>query len=298
MTRQNQGAGQISNFSIKGQVFEAPVVAPGLYIAATPIGNLGDVTIRVLETLAGSDFIACEDTRVTAKLLRHYAISTKAVSYHEHNANITGPKLIEELKADKAIILVSDAGTPLVSDPGSRLVKSAREAGIKVYPLPGASAPLAALVASGLPAASWTFTGFLPSRQGARISALKAHIGSDATVIFFESPNRLGKTLRDMEVVFGPDRLACVARELTKLHEEVTTAPISQLATDYSDRTVKGEVVVLVAPREEDAQDPDDLLRELLQSMPLSQAATQAASLTGLSKRDLYQRALAIREEK
>lgn len=271
---------------------------PALYLAATPIGNLGDVTLRVLETLAGADVIACEDTRVTGKLLRHFGIQNKTVSYHEHNADDAGPKLIAQVKAGKSVIAVSDAGTPLVSDPGFRLVATAQSEGVKVVPLPGASAPLAGLVASGLPNESWTFLGFLPSKQGARISTLQPYVNSQSTLIFFESPNRLTKTLEDMNEVFGRERMACVARELTKLHEEIATDALSTLSAHFSGKTIKGEIVILIAPEtKEKAIDTESLLRELLQSMPVSKAAAEAANLTGQSKRDLYQLALSIKDD-
>ncbi len=287
----------ITQYTIKGAVLTALKPEPALYLAATPIGNLGDVTLRVLETLAGADLIACEDTRVTGKLLRHFGISTKIVPYHEHNADEVGPKLISEVMSGKSVIVVSDAGTPLVSDPGFRLVASAQAEGVKVVPLPGASAPLAGLVASGLPNESWTFCGFLPSKQGARVSALQAQTNAASTLIFFESPNRLTKTLSDMIEVFGSERKACVARELTKLHEEIATDTLGALSEHFSSKTIKGEIVILVAPEaEEKVIDTESLLRELLQSMPVSKAAAEAANLTGQSKRDLYQLALSIKE--
>ncbi len=270
---------------------------PGLYLAATPIGNLGDITIRVLETLAGCDVIACEDTRVTGKLLRHYGIVNKTISYHEHNAETAGPQLIEAVKQGKSVVLVSDAGTPIVSDPGFRLVALARTANVPVIPLPGSSAPLAALVASGLASETWTFAGFLPSKQGARIARLSEFTGQSATVIFFESPNRLIKTLQDMVEVFGPDRHVCVARELTKLHEEITTLPLSEMIASYEDRSVKGEIVLLVAPDETpQAVDATALVAELLQTMSTNKAASEAAAITGKSKRELYQLALSLKE--
>lgn len=254
--------------------------------------------MRVLETLAGCDVIACEDTRVTGKLLRHYGIGKKTIAYNEHNANVSGPKLIVEIKAGKSVVLVSDAGTPIVSDPGFRLVAEARKENLPVFPLPGASAPLAALAASQLPAETWTFDGFLPSKQGARIARLETLANLPSTLIFFESPNRLTKTLTDMVQVFGKSRNACVARELTKLHEEFRTAPLSELEESYRDQTVKGEVVILVAPPEvQDITDTESLLRELLQTMSVSKAAAEAAQLTGGSKRDLYQKALALKDE-
>lgn len=282
---------------IRGQGFDAPKSEAGLYLAATPIGNLGDVTLRVLDALAGADLIACEDTRVTSKLVRHFAIQTKLVPYHEHNANEAGPRLLADVRSGKAVVLVSDAGTPVVSDPGARLVIAAREAGLKVIPLPGASAPLAALVASGLPSESWTFCGFLPTKQGARIAALEARAHSSDTLIFFESPNRLTKTLADMISVFGAERRASVGRELTKMHEEVTTTSLAELATHYGDRTIKGEIVLLVAPQTgEQAIDAETLLLELMATLPVSKAAAEAATLTGQPKRDLYQLALQLKE--
>ncbi len=254
--------------------------------------------MRVLETLAGCDLIACEDTRVTGKLLRHFGISTKTISYHEHNAENAGSRIIEDLKAGKSVVQVSDAGTPLVSDPGFRLLDLALEAGISVWPLPGATAPITALVASGLPNEVWTFAGFLPTKQGARKTKLEGLSAIPSTLIFFESPNRLDKSLRDMAEVFGRERKACVARELTKMHEEVIRANLGELAKQYEGKSVKGEIVIVVAPpAEQQIQDTETLLLELMQNMSVSRAATEAAVLTGNSKRDLYQQALALKEK-
>ena len=288
-----------SSFRIKNQEFAAPHVEPGLYITATPIGNLGDITLRVLETLAGCDLIACEDTRVTGKLLRHYGIKTKTISYHEHNANVAGPKLIVDLKAGKAVTLVSDAGTPLVSDPGFRLVEEVRAEGLPVWPLPGSTAPVAALVASGLPAETWLFGGFLPTKQVARRKRLEELKDVSATLIFFESPNRLDKALADMGVVLGTVRKAAIARELTKLHEEISCGTLGELATRYSDKKTRGEIVIVIAPPDDASQthDIEALLRELLEQMPVSRAAAEAAELTGLPRRELYTIALAIRDQ-
>ena len=252
----------------------------------------------MLETLAGCDLIACEDTRVTGKLLRHYGITTKAISYHEHNAITAGPRIVEDLKSGKSVVQVSDAGTPLVSDPGFRLIDLAQEAGIPVWPLPGATAPVTALVASGLPNEVWTFAGFLPTKQGARKARLESLSAIPSTLIFFESPNRVDKSLADMVEVFGEDRIACVARELTKLHEELITGTLSELASIFSDKSAKGEIVVLIAPPlEKEIQDTETLLLELMQSMSVSKAAAEAAVLTGNSKRDLYQQALQLKDK-
>lgn len=287
----------ISQYTIKGTVLTALKPEPALYLAATPIGNLGDVTLRVLETLAGADLIACEDTRVTGKLLRHFGIQNKTVAYHEHNADAVGPELIKEVRAGKAVVVVSDAGTPLVSDPGFRLVSTAQAEGVRVVPLPGASAPLAGLIASGLPNESWTFCGFLPSKQGARVSTLQTWSNAGSTLIFFESPNRLTKTLDDMISVFGGDRRGCVAREMTKLHEEIATDSLQALSLHFASKQVKGEIVILIAPEtQENTIDPESLLRELLETMPVSKAAAEAAILTGQSKRDLYQLALSLKD--
>ncbi len=254
--------------------------------------------MRVLETLAGCDLIACEDTRVTGKLLRHFGISTKTISYHEHNAENAGSRIIEDLKAGKSVVQVSDAGTPLVSDPGFRLLDLALEAGISVWPLPGATAPITALVASGLPNEVWTFAGFLSTKQGARKTKLEGLSAIPSTLIFFESPNRLDKSLRDMAEVFGRERKACVARELTKMHEEVIRANLGELAKQYEGKSVKGEIVIVVAPpAEQQIQDTETLLLELMQNMSVSKAAAEAAVLTGNSKRDLYQQALALKEK-
>ncbi|MEM7215467.1 MAG: 16S rRNA (cytidine(1402)-2'-O)-methyltransferase [Pseudomonadota bacterium] len=281
---------------MRGHIHSAPFVEPGLYLAATPIGNLGDITIRVLEHLAGCDVIACEDTRVTAKLLRHYGIRKKTVSYNEHNAGMSGSRLIEDIIDGKSVVLVSDAGTPVISDPGFRLVAEARKNEIPVIPLPGASAPLAALIASGIDSDTWTFAGFLPSRQGSRLTRLEEAARLNSTLIFFESPNRLVKSLADMVTVFGPERHACVARELTKVHEEFNTASLQNLLSEFQNRTVKGEVVIVVAPPQQDNPvDADVLLTDLLETMSVSKAAAEAAQLTGLSKRDMYQRALLLR---
>lgn len=286
-------------FSISGVQIPARAVEPGLYVVATPIGNLADITLRALHVLAGANLIACEDTRVSAKLLRHYGIESRMVSYHEHNANAAGPKIIAALERGESVALITDAGTPLVSDPGFRLVAEARARGIPVWPLPGASAPVAALSASGMPAETFLFGGFLPSRETARRKRLRELAGIPATLIFFESPNRLGRALEDIAAELGTGRPVTVARELTKLHEEFVSMPAGELAGKYREAAVKGEIVLLVGPPEASAEqaDPDALLAELLERMSLSQAAAEAARLTGIGRRDLYQRALALSQE-
>src|SRR5262245_49582458 len=206
-------------FSVGGQGLSAPAIPPGLYLVATPIGNLADITLRALEVLAAAELIACEDTRVTSVLLRRYGIAAPLAAYHEHNAARQRPRLLAALAAGKAVALVSDAGTPLVSDPGYRLAAAARDAGHAVIPIPGPSAVLAALVASGLPTDTFLFAGFLPVKAGPRAARLAALAGVPATLVFFEAPQRLGAALAALAAAYGGDRPARVARELTKIHE-------------------------------------------------------------------------------
>jgi len=272
---------------------------PALYLVATPIGNLGDITLRALETLAGADMVACEDTRVTRVLLDRYGIRQRPTAYHEHNAAEAGPRLIEALESGRSVALVSDAGTPLVSDPGFRLVEQAQAHGIRVVPIPGASAVLAALTASGLPSDAFFFAGFLPVKDGqkrTRLGELKAVPG---TLIFFESPRRLADTLEAMADVFGA-RQAAIGRELTKAFEEIRTGTLAELAAHYAEAdTPKGEVVICVAPpgeRPETADDVDKLLISLASEMPASKAAAEAARMTGQQKPALYRRLLELKE--
>jgi 16S rRNA (cytidine1402-2'-O)-methyltransferase len=272
---------------------------PALYLVATPIGNLGDITLRALETLGGADVLACEDTRVTRVLLDRYGIANKPYAYHEHNADEMGPRLLAALQEGRSVALVSDAGTPLVSDPGYRLGQMAIEAGIKVVPIPGASAPLAALVASGLPNDAFLFAGFLPVKDKGRRDRLAELSKVPATLIFFESPHRIAATLASAADVLGEARAACVGRELTKAFEEISRGSLGELAEAFRSRTVKGEIVFLVGPPAYDdvpgTVDVETLLAELSASMPAAKAAAEAARLTGLSKRDLYQRIVAMK---
>jgi 16S rRNA (cytidine1402-2'-O)-methyltransferase len=267
---------------------------PALYLVATPIGNLGDITLRALETLSGADVLACEDTRVTRVLLDRYGIANRPYAYHEHNADEAGPRLLAALEEGKSVALVSDAGTPLVSDPGYRLGQMAIEAGHRVVPIPGASAPLAALVASGLPSDTFLFAGFLPHKDKGKRDRLGELAKIPATLIFFESPHRIAATLAAAADVLGANRPACVGRELTKAFEELSRGTLAELAQAFAERTVKGEIVFLVGPPAEDeggaAVDVDALLAELAQSMPSAKAATEAARLTGMPRKELYQR--------
>lgn len=290
----------LHTFMIGQTEIAARPLPPALYLVATPIGNLSDITIRALETLAAADVLACEDTRVTRVLLDRYGIRQKAVAYHEHNAAEAGPRLIAAIEAGQSVALVSDAGTPLVSDPGYRLVGEAVERGLRVVPIPGPSSVLAALSAAGLPTDAFMFAGFLPVKDGQRRSRLQELHGAPATLVFFESPRRLGNTLNSMRDVFGPDRAAVVCRELTKTFEEFRRAPLAELAAHYAKAGApKGEVVICVAQSAEApaaADDVDRLLLSLAAEMPASKAAAEAARMTGGHKPDLYRRLLELRE--
>jgi len=269
---------------------------PALYLVATPIGNLGDITLRALETLAGADVLACEDTRVTRVLLDRYGIQNRPFAYHEHNADEAGQRLLQALEAGKSVALVSDAGTPLVSDPGYRLAQQAIEAGHRVIPIPGASAPLAALVGSGLPNDAFLFAGFLPTKDKARRDRLAEVANAPATLIFFESPHRIGATLLAAADVLGAEREASVCRELTKTYEEFRRGTLAELAAHYEEHdNVKGEIVLVIGPPKEQPAteaDVDAVLTDLAKSLPTAKAATEAARLTGLPRKVLYQKLL------
>jgi 16S rRNA (cytidine1402-2'-O)-methyltransferase len=273
---------------------------PALYLVATPIGNLGDITIRALETLAAADVLACEDTRVSRVLLERYGIRRRTTAYHEHNAAEAGPRLIAALEEGRSIALISDAGTPLVSDPGYRLVGEALERGLRVVPIPGPSAALAALTVSGLPSDAFLFAGFLPVKAGQKRTRLEQWQAVPATLIFFESPRRVADTLDAMAQVLGAERRAAVCRELTKTFEEARHGTLGELAAHYSAAdTPKGEVVICVGPaaNEEAAPaDVDALLIGLAAEMPASKAAAEAARMTGQPKQELYRRLLALKE--
>lgn len=289
-------------YHLSAHAFEAPRLEPALFIVSTPIGNLGDITVRALETLAAASIIACEDTRVTATLTHKFGLKAQLLPYHEHNAEKQRPRLLETLERGEAVALVSDAGTPLVSDPGYRLVRSVLEEGYKVIPIPGASAPMAGLVASGLPSDTVVFAGFLPQKGGPKTTRLNELAAIKATLIFFESPHRLAATLSTMAEVLGPDREAVVARELTKRFETFERGTLEEVAGRYQDATVKGEIVILIGPPEEkpeaEAEDADALLLEALSDMPVSAAAKKVAKATGLDRGELYKRALSLKDGK
>jgi 16S rRNA (cytidine1402-2'-O)-methyltransferase len=270
---------------------------PGLYIVATPIGNLSDLSPRAADTLARADAIAVEDSRVTAKLLAHIGARRPMVPYHDHNADRVRPGLVARLGGE-AIALVSDAGTPLISDPGFKLVRDARAAGHKVVTIPGPCAAIAALTLAGLPTDRFLFLGFLPAKAKARADAIAEVAGIRASLILYESGPRLGATLTALAERLG-DREAAVAREISKAFEECVDGSLSALAERYAELPPKGEIVIVVGPPGEaqtaSAEDADALLIDALKRLPAAKAASEVAKATGLQKRDLYARALALK---
>ena len=269
----------------------------GLHLVATPIGNLGDITIRALDVLTGSDMIICEDTRVTRKLLSRYAIATPTFAYNDHNARRVLPRLMERLNNGDSLALVTDAGTPLISDPGYRLVEAAIEDDITLHTLPGASAALAGLVLSGLPTDGFFFAGFSPPRQTARRRRFAELAAVPGSLIFFESARRLAASLSDLHHALG-DRPAAIAREITKLHEEVRRGTLSELAAHYGDAgPPRGEIVIVVAPplaQEVDAETLRAALTEALGALSLRDAVAQVTADTGRPRREIYRLALEI----
>jgi 16S rRNA (cytidine1402-2'-O)-methyltransferase len=278
-----------------------PELVPGLYLVATPIGNLGDVTLRALDVLRGVDRIFCEDTRVTSRLLARYGIATPLGVYHDHNAEEARPAILAALRRGERVALVSDAGTPLVSDPGYKLVRAALADELPVTAAPGPSAALTALILSGLPSDSFLFAGFLPPRQAARRRTLERWRTVEATMVFFEGPSRLAESLADMADVLG-NRAAAVARELTKLHEEIRRGRIAELADHFREAgPPRGEAVVVVGPpeaREPSLAEIDRRLQAALAELGVRDAAAKIAAETGLGRGAVYRRALAIRGEK
>ncbi len=272
-------------------------LAPGLYIVATPIGNLRDMTLRAIDILAGADLVLAEDTRVAAKLLSAYDLKARVERYDDHTDARRRPQILEKLLAGARVALVSDAGTPLVSDPGYRLVRACAEAGVDVFAAPGPSAALAALAVSGLPTDRFLFAGFLPPKSGPRRAFLAELAPIRATLILYETGPRLSDSLADMREVLG-DREAVVARELTKLHETVVRARLSELIERFSEGPPRGEIVVLIAPGEATAAteaDADAALIDALTRAGPAEAATQVAKALGLNRRLLYRRALDLK---
>jgi 16S rRNA (cytidine1402-2'-O)-methyltransferase len=287
-----------THFTAFGVRAEAQPLSPGLHVVATPIGNLGDISLRALATLAAADAILAEDTRVTRVLLAHYGVTTPMWAYHEHNAAQMRPRVMAELAAGKRLALVSDAGTPLVSDPGYRLVEEAVAAGFPVTGVPGPSAVLAALVVAGLPSDRFFFEGFLPPRTAARRARLSELAGIPGTLVLFESPRRLAEMLADAAAMLGP-RPAAVARELTKLHETVRRGALPELAAHYGGQEeARGEIVVLIAPGEASQAGAEDVidgkLRSALDEVSLKEAVARVAAETGQPRRKVYARALEL----
>ncbi len=276
------------------------VESGALYVVATPIGNLEDISVRALRVLREVDRIAAEDTRHTGQLLRHFGIETPLLSLHEHNEHARLEQIVTLLREGKAVALVSDAGTPLISDPGFPLVRELRRQGLRVIPVPGPSSLLAALSVAGLPTDRFVFEGFLPAKTAARRERLQALAREERTLVFFEAGHRIAETLADLAAAFGGERPAVVARELTKRFEEVHGAPLSELATwlDADPNRGKGEFVVLAqgapATTAADTSDIRRLLTALLSELPVSRAVVVAARLTGLRKKPLYDLALAL----
>ena len=279
---------------------------PGvLYVVATPIGNLADISARARDVLAEVDVVAAEDTRHSGTLLKHLGIDTPLLSLHDHNKAKRAPLLVARLMAGESVALISDAGTPLISDPGFDLVRAARVAGVTVTPVPGASALVAALSVSGLPTDRFVFEGFLPAKQAARRERLGGLSAEHRTLVFYESVHRLKESLEDMAAAFGPQRPAVLARELTKLHEGVREAPLRALAewAASDPAAAKGEVVLMVAGAPAAGAEALDgeverILKLLLAELPVKQAAALAAAITGLNKNPLYERALELSGKK
>lgn len=271
----------------------------GLYIVATPIGNAQDITLRALNLLKTADTILCEDTRMTAKLLMIHGISRKkTVAYHEHNAEKMRPRVLQKLQDGEIVVLVSDAGTPLINDPGYKLVRDCAEMGLPYTSAPGASSVITAMVLSGLPSDRFLYLGFLPNKSAARIKTLEEIKAVRATLIVLESPRRVAACLKDMAVTLG-NREACVTRELTKKFEEIRRAPLPELALQYEEENVRGEVVLVIGPpddtkEETSAEDLDSLLENAMARLSLRDAVAEVVDATGLKKRDVYNRALEL----
>jgi 16S rRNA (cytidine1402-2'-O)-methyltransferase len=288
-------------YTVAGHAFEPPRLPGGLYAVATPIGNLRDITLRALEILGAADLVACEDTRVTRKLFDHYGLSAPLIAYHDHNAEAVRPKILERLAAGGAVALVSDAGTPLISDPGYRLVREAIAAGHAVSAAPGPSSTLMALTVAGLPTDRFFFEGFLPAKETARRARIAELARIPATLVLFESGPRLADTLADLAAGLG-NREAAIARELTKLHEEVRRGDLGSLAADYEGGAeTRGEMVIVIAPPVSEpasAADIDALLESALARTSVKEAVAEVASATGAPRRAVYSRALELAKAK
>jgi 16S rRNA (cytidine1402-2'-O)-methyltransferase len=289
---------QPRTYAVTGQLIHADSLAPGLYVVATPIGNLGDMTLRALATLAAADLIACEDTRVTQKLLERYQIRAAMTPYHDHNATAARPLILRRLAAGNAVALVADAGTPLISDPGFKLVRAAQAAGHRVFAVPGASSLLAALCVAGLPTDRFYFAGFLPPKPSARAERIAEFATVPATIVLFEAGSRIAETLADLAERLGV-RDAVICRELTKLHEEVRPGLLAEQATHYAGKAERrGEFVIVIGPSKDalvEAADIDALLRSALAKSSTKEAVDAVVGATGESRRYVYRRAIALK---
>jgi 16S rRNA (cytidine1402-2'-O)-methyltransferase len=288
-------------FAVAGHLLNAPKAAPGLYLVATPIGNLGDITLRALETLAGVDIVACEDTRITRRLMERFSITATLKQYHEHNAEQARPKILEALAQGSSIALVSDAGTPLISDPGFKLVREVSAAGFAVIALPGPSSVLAALSVAALPTDRFFFEGFLPSKQNARRTRIGELARIDATLVMFESGARVQDCLQDLADVMST-RDAAICREMTKLHEEVRRATVAGLAAIADTLETRGEFVLVIGPPAADAGlmtdgALDELLRTSLARGSVKDAVAHAVEISGRPRREIYARALELSKD-
>lgn len=295
-------AGEANEYFVAGMKLRASAVSAGLYIVSTPIGNLKDITIRALEMLAAADMVACEDTRVSRKLLTHYGIRSRLITYHEHNADRQRPYILNALAEGKVICLISDAGTPLLSDPGYKLVNDVIEAGHAVTPIPGASAMLAALVGAGLPTDQVHFAGFLPQKAGARDRKLADLADAAGTLVFYESPRRLASVLSAMATYLGGKRAAVVARELTKKFEDFKRGSVDELAAFYADSDApRGEAVVLIGPKsEQDMAEPNVealILEGLKAGLHVKQLSAEIATKIGAKKNDIYKQAQTLKDQ-
>ena len=271
----------------------------GLYVVATPLGNLKDITLRALETLSSVDFIWCEDKRISVRLLQAYGIQSKLFAYHEHNADDEMPQILAKLEAGATVALISDAGTPLISDPGMKLINACREADFPLIPIPGCSAPITALCVAGLATNRFLFEGFLPNKKLKKQAVIDELKNIEATLVFFESPKRLLSSL-ELIAEMLPDRQVTVARELTKIYEEVITLPAAEIYAEYKARDrIRGEIVLMIGPATTQAEvsqeDIDAALTKALTKMRVKEAANFVAEQFGLPKKTLYQRALEIK---
>jgi 16S rRNA (cytidine1402-2'-O)-methyltransferase len=289
-----------SGYFIAGSTFVAPPLAPGLYVVATPIGNLRDITIRALETLAAVEAVLCEDTRQSARLLDHYGIRTRRVALHEHNERARADDIVARIAGGAALALISDAGTPLLSDPGFPLIRALAEARLPVFAVPGPSALLSALVVAGLPTDAFAFHGFLPPKAGARANALRAMADSRETLVFYESPRRLDDTLKAMAEVLG-ERQAVVALELTKRFERTHRGTLAELAAEFAAGETRGEAVIVVAgaeaPAAPAAADWQAALQAEMAGQPLRVAVDEVTRRFGLKRKEVYDAALALKAQ-